>query len=459
MTLFAPAALLPEGWARDVRIELDAAGRIANIAANSAAQLGDERLSGWLVPGMPNLHSHAFQRAMAGLAESRSQAHDSFWSWRDLMYRFASRLTPAQQQDIAAGLYVEMLKGGYTSVAEFHYLHHDVGGTPFDDPCEMSHRTVAAAKSAGIALTHLPVLYQHGGFGGKPASPGQARFIHSLDAYLRLVHALHARFGAEPDTRIGAAFHSLRAVDADSLRAAIPALRSLDATMPLHIHVAEQLQEVEACIAWSGRRPVRWLLDEAALDAHWCLVHATHMVADEVRDLAASGATAGLCPTTEANLGDGLFPAEAYLGGDRPGRFGIGSDSHVEVSVAAELRLLEYGQRLALGRRAVFATAETPSPGLRLYRDAALGGAQALGLAAGQIAPGSRADLVVLDPEAPAFSNKPLETLMDAWVFAGDAACVRDVMVGGRWRIRERHHADEERLARRFREAQAALVA
>jgi formimidoylglutamate deiminase len=396
---------------------------------------------------------------MAGLTERRADAASSFWTWRDLMYRFAARISPEQVYDLAAWLYVEMLKGGYTSVGEFHYLHHDAGGRAYADRAEMSHRIVGAARASGIALTHLPVLYQYSGFGAKPPLAAQARFVHSTDAYLSLVRELHDIYKGMPDVRIGAAFHSLRAVDPAAIEASLAALPQVDAGAPIHIHVAEQRREVEECVSWSGKRPVQWLLEHARPDSRWCLVHATHLDQAEVGALAASGAVAGLCPTTEANLGDGIFPAAEYLDGAAPGVFGIGSDSHVEVSVCAELRMLEYGQRLTLARRAVLASTSEPSPGTRLFNAAAMGGARALGIDAGRIAPACRADLVVLDRAHPSLWNRTAQQALDAWIFAGDAACVRDVMVGGTWRVRERRHAQEEALAARYRAAQAALAA
>lgn len=459
MKLLAAHAWLPDGWADDVLIEIDGRGRIAAATPKAGTSQGFERIEGFVVPGLANVHSHAFQRAMAGLTEARTARTDSFWTWRDLMYRFAARITPEQVHDIAAHLYVEMLKGGYTAVGEFHYLHHDAGGERYADRGEMSHRLIAAAAEAGIAIAHLPVLYAHAGFGGQPASEGQARFTMGTEEYGALLRALHDRYWRAPDVRIGAAFHSLRAVDPAMIRDTLAALERIDASAPVHIHVAEQRDEVEECVAWSGLRPVRWLLENAPVGPRWCLVHATHLDAGEIADLAASGAIAGLCPTTEANLGDGIFPATKYLARKTPGRFGIGSDSHVTVSVAEELRLLEYGQRLTARRRAVLATARQRSPAERLHREAAAGGAQALGFEGGRLAAGARADLVVLDPESPPLWNKSPAQALDAWIFAGGNECVRDVMVGGAWRIRERRHPREAELASRFRAAQAALVA
>lgn len=459
MNLVAAHALLPTGWARDVGIHIEPSGMITSIATGAPAPEGAERLEGFVVPGMPNLHSHAFQRAMAGFTEARTHPTDTFWTWRAAMYAFAARITPEQLQHVAEWAYVEMLKAGFTSVAEFHYLHRDLRARPYADPAETSHRVVAAARDAGIALTLLPVLYLHGGFGGRPPDPAQERFVQSVDEFAALVRSLGARHAMTHGVRLGAAFHSLRAVDPHALRATLGMLDEVDPAAPIHIHVAEQANEVADCIAWSGRRPVEWLLDNAPVDARWCLVHATHADARELRRLAASGATAGLCPTTEANLGDGIFAASDYLAGAAPGRFGIGSDSHVTLSIVEELRLLEYAQRLALRRRAALASEAQPSPGERLYVEAAAGGAQALGISAGRLASGYRADLVVLDPGHPAFWNKTPEQALDAWIFTGDSRCVRDVMVGGAWRVRDRHHPLEEAAADRFRAAQAALVA
>ena len=458
MRVVAGHALLPAGWAANVEMEVES-GVIVSARPGTDTFSREQVSVPIAVPGLPNLHSHAFQRAMAGLTEARTQGSDSFWTWRELMYRFAARITPEQMSDVAAYLYVEMLKAGYTSVAEFHYLHHDAGGRPYADRTETSRRLIDAARTAGIAITHLPVLYAFSGFGAKAPLASQARFIHGAEDFARLVEALRAGHGTTPGVRIGAAFHSLRAVDGDLMRATLDAMRRLDPAMPIHIHVAEQQAEVDACLAWSGARPVEWLLDHAPVDDRWCLVHATHLDATEAKRLAASGAVAGLCPTTEANLGDGIFPAADFLNGATPGRIGIGSDSHVAVSAAEELRLLEYGQRLTRNTRATLANDRIHSPGERLHAAASAGGAQALGIEAGRIAPGHRADLVVLDPEHPALWNKSPAQALDAWIFAGDNACVRDVMVGGEWRIQGRRHAREEELAQRFRAAQAALLA
>ena len=354
--LFAEHALLPSGWARDVLLQWDASGCLLTVAPGSAPESSygiAPRAPGPLLPGMPNLHSHAFQRAFAGLTEYRGESQDSFWSWRNLMYRFAAHITPESLEAIATWLYVEMLEAGYTSVCEFHYLHHDQGGKPYADDAALAHALLRAAHTAGIGMTLLPVLYQTSGFGGQPPRKDQARFIRSTDNMLSLLQQLAPATQALGAV-LGLAPHSLRAVPPDSLREAVAGITALNARAPLHIHIAEQTQEVEDCIAWSGQRPVQWLLDHAPVDARWCLVHATHMTAAEYAAAARTGAVAGLCPSTEANLGDGIFDMPQWL--QHGGAWGVGSDSHACVNAAEELMLLEYGQRLHLRQRNVLAT-------------------------------------------------------------------------------------------------------
>jgi formimidoylglutamate deiminase len=449
--LHAPEALLPSGWARDVRIEVDDAGCIASVTPQTQVT-GAARLRGPVLPGLSDLHCHAFQRAMAGLAERRAVSGDTFWTWREVMYGFVSRLTPEDVEAIAAQLYVELLKGGFTSVCEFHYLHHDPDGRPYANPAEISERLIAAAASAGIALTLLPVLYMTSDFGGKPPTPGQRRFLGTPDSIVAMIDKLSA---AHPEVRFGLAPHSLRAVPSDALAEAVRALDAIDPAAPIHIHAAEQEKEVVDCVAWSGRRPVEWLLDRQRLSPRWCVVHATHLTEVETDALAASGAIAGLCPTTEANLGDGLFPLARYL--ERGGSLGVGSDANVSVSAIEELRMLEYGQRLAHRRRSIAATASSPSPGTTLYRAALAGGASASGRPTGGVAPAQRADLVVLDPDAPFLIGRAGDTLLDALVFGGNANLIRDVYVGGRQVVVDGRHAGETTIFERFRRALARL--
>jgi formimidoylglutamate deiminase len=434
------------GWRGDAAFSVDDGGKIAAASAESP-----HYLDSWVLPGMPNLHSHAFQRAMAGLAERRGPGDDSFWTWRETMYGFAARIDPEALQAIAAQLYVEMLKAGYTQVCEFHYLHHQPDGTPYAQPEAMSLALIEAARETGIALTLLPVLYVSGGFDGRPLSERQRRFGHGVDAYLRLLADLRK---LESDKlRVGVALHSLRAIPEPAWRNVIDseALKS----GPVHIHIAEQIGEVQDCLATRGARPVEWLFQHAPVDRRWCLVHATHLTDAETAQLARSGAIAGLCPTTEANLGDGLFPLAHYL--DKNGTLGIGSDSHISISPVEELRWLEYGQRLSTRHRNVAARHPDESVGETLWRAALKGGAQAADLPIGSLAEGRRADLIVLDNESPLLAARDERSAMDSFLFAGNTPLVRDVMAGGRWVVRDFRHHDEARIATRFHAAMKRL--
>ncbi len=455
-SLHAADALLPGGWVRDVRLDWDAAGRLTAVRPGAAADASIARAAGPVIPGMPNLHSHAFQRGIAGLTEYRGQAQDSFWSWRTLMYRFALRLDPAQLEAIALWLYVEMLEAGYTSVCEFHYVHHDADGRPYADDATLALVLLRAAEKAGIGLTLLPVLYQASGFGGLPPGEGQRRFIRSTDSMLALLERLKPLCDAQ-GARLGLAPHSLRAVPPDSLRAALAGLQALDATAPVHIHIAEQTKEVDDCIAWSGQRPVAWLLDHAPVDARWCLVHATHMDADEYRRAAASGAVAGLCPTTEANLGDGIFDLPAWRSAG--GAWGIGSDSHVCVNAAEELLMLEYSQRLARRERNVAADASQPQVATSMTLAAVRGGAQAAGRAVAGLAVGQQADFVVLDAAHVALAGLPAPEMLASHVFASQRTSAIDaVWVGGRPRARRGRHPLHDSAAAGFVAARRQLL-
>jgi formimidoylglutamate deiminase len=441
---FAERALLPNGWANDVRLEVSADGLLTEVAANANAD-GAERLRGPVLAGMPNLHSHAFQRAMAGLAEVAGNPNDSFWTWRELMYRMVGKISPEQLQVIARQLYIEMLKAGYTSVAEFHYVHHDVNGKPYADRTELSRQISQAAASSGIGLTLLPVLYTHSGFGGQAPNEGQRRFINSTESYLDLQARLQPILAAQPAQQLGLCFHSLRAVTPSQISAVLSAS---DKACPVHIHIAEQQKEVDDCLAWSGKRPLQWLFDNVAVDERWCLVHATHADADEVARMAKSRAIAGLCLTTEANLGDGIFPAVDFLA--QGGRMGIGSDSHVSLSVVEELRWLEYGQRLRDQRRNRLYRSDQPMVGRTLFDAALDGGAQALGQPIGRLEVGRRADWLVLDGNDPYLATASEDGILNRWLFAGGDRQVRDVLVNGKWVVREGRHADEEDSNRAF---------
>ena len=444
MTVYAfDRVLTPDGWLAPGRVEVGDNGRIAGVEAGEEG----ERVGGIALPGMPNLHSHAFQRAMAGLTERAGPGEDSFWTWREVMYGFVDRLGPDDAEAIAAQLYCEMLKAGYTSVAEFHYLHHAPDGSPYGDLAEMAERVTAAAGRTGIALTLLPVLYNTGGFGGAPTGGAQRRFANDAERLLRIVETMRQRHAANPGFRVGLAPHSLRAVGPECLADAVAGLDAMDPDAPIHIHIAEQTKEVEDCVAWSGRRPMERLLETQDVGPRWCLVHATHMTPGETRALAATGAVAGLCPTTEANLGDGLFPLGAYL--EAGGRLGIGSDSHVSVSPVEELRWLEYGQRLAARRRNV-AAPPAGSTGARLHGAALEGGAAATARETGALEAGRAADIVTLDAAHPLFAGKTDDAILDAWIFAGNANLVRDVMVGGSWVVRNGRHPEEDAIASEF---------
>ena len=444
-SLFTRDALLPDGWAKDVRIDIDSSGNISSVTKQSSSSSA-EKLPGPVLPGMANLHSHAFQRAMAGLTETRGAKEDDFWSWRELMYRFVERLTPERAQAVAAYLYIEMLKHGYTAVGEFHYVQ--------DRSSDMLLRHLAAAKETGIAITLLPSMYAWSNFGRKPLQPRQKRFDSDPEFVLRMVEELQKE--KTSDINVGVSPHSLRAVDPGSLKELISELRKTDPTAPIHIHAAEQTKEVEECIATLGKRPVEWLLENMNVDARWCLVHATHMTPEETKALAMSGATVGLCPTTEANLGDGIFPLPAYRASG--GRYGIGGDRHVSRDPAEELRLLEYAQRLIARRRNLVVTERTPAVGTSLWLEAAASGS-VLGRKMGAIAPGLRADLVVLDPEHPDLHARSGDAIANALIFSGGTNIVRDVMAGGSWVVRDRVHAREGQAEESYKRAVSELLA
>jgi formimidoylglutamate deiminase len=443
--LYARHALLPGGWRRDVLIEWDSKGDLALVQAGAAPRLGVPRAD-YVVPGMINLHSHAFQRALGGLTEKAGDGPDSFWTWRDLMYRFAGKITPEQAEAIAAQLYAECLRHGYTSMCEFHYIQRDQHGAMYARPAEMAERVASAAQQAGIGITLLPVLYSYAGFGEQPLKPEQRRFRTDAGQVLRIAEALEPLRGGQLE--VGAAPHSLRAAGAGQIR---ELAAELPAGRPLHVHVAEQLAEVEQSLAWCGQRPVEYLMQQAAVDARWCLVHATHLVEDEVKALAASGAVAGLCPTTEANLGDGIFPLAQLIAAG--GRFGIGSDSHVSQSPVEELRWLEYGQRLAHQRRNVAVSPAQRDVGLFLWQAALQGGAQAAGRRVGALEAGRRADLLVLDGGHPNLEGAADEEVLGRFVFCGNDNLVRDVLAGGHWVVQGGRHMAQEAIAERFRRA------
>lgn len=441
-TLWFDSLLLPDGWARRVRLTV-ANGRVAAIHTDVDPSPADERASIGF-PGLSNVHSHAFQRGMAGLAETGGPAGDNFWTWREIMYRFLDRLDPDDMEAIALQAYVEMLERGFTRVGEFHYLHHDVDGRPYDDIGEMSSRIASAAAATGIGLTLLPVFYAHGNFGGAPPSSGQKRFLNDVERFARLTEAACRAIGSLGDAAFGVAPHSLRAVTPEQLRAIV----KLAGNGPIHIHAAEQAREVDDCVAWSGQRPVEWLINNAGIDSKWCIVHATHLSSAETQSLAASGAVAGLCPITEGNLGDGLFPAPDYLG--HGGAFGIGSDSNIRIDPAEELRALEYNQRLHRRMRNVLAAGTGVSTGGTLFRGALAGGARAMGVGAG-IQVGAAADIVSLNPDHPSLAGRSGDALLDSWIFAGCSDAIDCVWRAGRKVVVDGHHERRDEIAVRYR--------
>lgn len=447
MALWFERAWIDGGWAKDVRISV-ADGRIASIEAGVAA--ADDERHRVALPGLCNVHSHGFQRGMAGLSERRSRPDDNFWSWREIMYRFLDRLTPEDVAAITAQAYAEMLETGFTRVGEFHYLHHDPAGAAYADPAEMAGAIVRASAETGIGLTLLPVFYAHGNFNAAPPSPGQRRFLNDIDGFVTLLDASKSKLSG--DANIGVAPHSLRAVIPDELAA----LLEMSPTGPVHIHAAEQVKEVADCVAWSGARPVEWLLDNAGVDERWCLIHSTHLDANEVSRLAASGAVAGLCPITEGNLGDGIFPAVDYLAAG--GRFGIGTDSNILVDAAQELRALEYSQRLSQRARALLASEEAPFVGANLLARAVQGGAQALGVQAG-LAVGHAADIVSLDLDHPAFAGTDDATLLDRWIFSARAGAVDSVWRAGIKRVEKGRHVEADAIGAAYRTCVARLLA
>lgn len=396
-SLFAKKARLESGWARDVRVDIDADGVISAVTMESVCT-SDQPSTDLLIPAMPNLHSHAFQRAMAGLAEVRGSTNDSFWTWRKLMYDLANRITPEDLEAIASQLYMELLKGGTSSIAEFHYIHRNAPNGK-SQSLEMAEALMHAATKTGMRLTLLPVLYQVSGFGENEPQPEQQSFCHNTDQFISLLESLEIIAARNPNTQIGIAFHSLRAVAPEAMSNVLAWRKENHPSWPVHIHIAEQTKEVADCETTYGKRPVEWLLDSFEVDEHWCLVHATHMSAQELETLARTGAVAGICPTTEANLGDGFFDFTPWLAAG--GRYGIGSDSNISTRACEELRWLDYGARLRERRRLIAANETTPNAGAALWMAAASGGAQALGIKAGCIAPGYRADFLGLDGQAP----------------------------------------------------------
>ncbi len=454
-SIYCERILLPQGWAENRVIRVGDEGFINEIVTGRSDD-AENRACGPVVPGMPNVHSHAFQRAMAGLTEVSGTSEDTFWTWRQWMYRFLKILGLEEVEIIAAQLYMEMLKSGFTSVGEFHYLHHDKNGDQFQNPAEMSERIISAAKTAGIGITFLPVLYRYNGFGNLEPQEGQKRFLNNVDGFLDLLTVLSKKNLNDQQIMLGIAPHSLRAVSPEMLAETIPAFRKIVPEGPIHMHVAEQASEVRECLNWSGKRPFEWLQSNITLGPQWCLVHATHLTDEEREGLAASGTVAGLCPSTEANLGDGMFPLCEFI--EEGGSFSIGTDSHVSISVPEELRWLEYQQRLVKQKRNLLACGANRSTGAALFQKALAGGQKALGRRIGKLAPGYRADWLILEDEHPLLCGKTGNQLLDSWIFCGNVPLVRDVVVGGREVVRGGRHFREETITPLFRKTMKQLL-
>ena len=447
-TIWAASALLSTGWAESVELGIDDTGNIESISSNQPYQSGDRVEI--LVPAIPNVHSHAHQRAMAGLGEragiSGDAAKDSFWTWRKIMYHYLERIQPEHLFHISAQLYLEMLKSGYSCVGEFQYLHHNIDGTPYESRAEMSLQCMQAAEQVGLGFTALPVLYRYGGFGSTDPLDGQKRFLNDADHFIEIVTALQQAAAQNANTSVGIAPHSLRAINGELLHEVIGACDNLAA---IHIHIAEQTREVDDCVAWSQKRPVEWLFDHFDVGADWCLIHATHMTDKETATMAQSGCVAGLCPTTEANLGDGFFNAIDYF--KQAGCWAVGSDSHISIDPVEELRWLEYGQRLLSRGRNVLVSERANNTGRNLLDGALAGGARACGRNIGSISNGARADFIVLDDQHPRLYARIRDDILDSWIFSGNENLVRDVYIGGKKIIAQGHHRDEEVIRHNYR--------
>lgn len=455
-TYFIERAFLSHGWTKDVRLSVDTHGFISSLQENVLAQEKDQRLS-IVIPGLVNCHSHSFQRVMAGLTEYQVSSKDNFWSWRKTMYHFANLLSPEELQHIASYLYLEMIKQGYTSVAEFHYVHHQADGVHYSSLSQLSQSIINAANVVGINLTLLPVLYMNAGFGDQAILDEQKRFGNSLESYLRIHEEAVQYCSAQHQHNVGLALHSLRAVSADTISEAINYSKFIAQPCPVHIHIAEQTEEVEQSLEMLGKRPVEWLLDNYDVDKNWCLIHATHITEKEIANIARSGATVGICPSTEANLGDGFFPLRQYL--DQGGYIAVGSDGNTCTNPIEELRWLEYGQRLLSRTRNITSDKKERHTGTNLYTNCLAGGARSIGQRTGTLKVGHRADLLVLDECSADLCSIPDDYIIDTLLFGAGRSLIKSVMINGEWKITDFNHIDQSRIKDKFVSATRALRA
>ncbi len=456
--IYAKHILLKDGWSENVLMEIDANGIIRTLEINAKLprEFTGEFIQHSVIPGMVNNHSHAFQWAMAGLAEQSGTGNDSFWSWRKIMYDFVGKITPDDLEAIASALYMQMLKAGYTSVGEFHYLHHDVNGQHYTNQAEMSQRIFEAASYSGINVTLLPVFYRYSGFGEQPPNVGQQRFINSQEQYADLLNSI-SNLADTYGQNFGIAPHSLRAVNRDDISFAIKHLDSINNKAPIHIHIAEQLKEVDDCLRVYGKRPVEWLADNFELNNRWCLVHATHMNLEEVVTVASSNAVVSVCTSTEGNLGDGFFLMQNYKKNN--GAWGVGSDSHISVDAAEELRWLEYQNRLMSHSRTVLTDGDYSSNGHWLWAKAAQGGAQSLNNSAGAIEVGAKADFIELDNEDISLLGKKDNDLIDSLIFNQQSSLkFNSVWVSGNRVIDGGHHVHEKAIKDNYKNVLKKLL-
>lgn len=453
---FIERAFLGHSWAKDIRLCIDSNGLISHLEENALAQESDHRLS-IVIPGLVNCHSHSFQRAMAGLTEYQLSPTDTFWSWRKTMYHFANLVSPEDLQHIASYLYMEMIKHGYTSVAEFHYVHHQPDGRPYSSVSQLSQSIINAANIVGINLTLLPVLYMNADFGDQPLLDEQKRFANSLEGYLAIYEQAARYCSAQHQHRVGLALHSLRAVPTKIITDVINFSKSMADSCPIHIHIAEQTKEVDQSLKVLGKRPIEWLLDSYDIDKNWCLIHATHMTKEETAQVVKSGATVGICPTTEGNLGDGFFPLQSYL--DQGGYIAIGSDGNTCTNPAEELRWLEYGQRLLSRTRNIASDNEERHTGTNLYKHCLVGGARSIGQKTGMLKLGFRADLLVLDECSADLSSISDDYIIDTLLFGTSKSLIKSVMINGEWKITNFNHVNQEQIRENFVSATRALRA
>lgn len=429
--------LQKEGWIENVTVKTDDEGIIVSIDSENKSKTTH---NGFAIPGFQNAHSHAFQYAMAGLAElhSVSEAQNDFWSWRKTMYQLALHITPEQMENIATMLYKEMLRNGYTHVAEFHYLHHNQDGKPYAQLSEMSERIMAGAKNAGIKITLVPIFYQKGGF-GKEAEKDQCRFIsNSIDDYSKLFEACQISATKYNDASVGYGIHSMRAVTSENI---IRLSNLKKESIPLHIHVSEQLKEIEECESFLGKRPVEWLSNNVELNEDYHLVHATHLIEKEIEQISSSGASVVLCPSTEGNLGDGLFPLGEFL--RKKGKWSIGTDSHIGINPLEEIRILDYGQRLITHSRNTFGNQKKADNGQIAIESALLNGRKAMGINQDSFFEiGKPLDALVLSSTHPLIQSTSLKNRTNTIIYAGDSSMFNGTIVNGKWAIQNGEHKD-----------------